>query len=104
MSVLERRLTRDTSFGLANKLWQVNWGFVVLLCALAGVGYAALMSAGGGPEPYATRHAIRFTFGVVLMLSIAMVVIRFIARFSWPTYAAGVLLLLLVAHMGHVGK
>ncbi len=104
MSVTERRLIRETSFGLTTKLWQVSWLYVLLLCLLASVGYVALYSAGGGAEPYASRHVMRFAFGLMLMLSIALVDIRFIARFSWPAYAVGVALLLLVAHMGHVGK
>ncbi len=104
MSVLERRLIREPSFGLTAKVWQINWAFVVLLCMLAAVGYAALYSAGGGAEPYAARHALRFAFGLTLMLSVALVDIRFIARLAWPAYALGIALLLLVAGMGHVGK
>ncbi|MBN9508997.1 MAG: rod shape-determining protein RodA [Alphaproteobacteria bacterium] len=104
MSILERRLIREPSFGLTGKLFQVSWGFVLLLCALAAVGYAALYSAGGGAEPYASRHALRFAFGLMLMLCIALADIRFIARLSWPAYVVGVALLVLVAHMGHVGK
>ena len=104
MSVTERRLIRETSFGLTGKLWQISWLYVLLLCALASVGYVALYSAGGGAEPYAARHIIRFAFGLMLMLCVALVDIRFIARFSWLAYAGGVGLLLLVAQMGHVGK
>jgi len=105
MSLLERRLIRETSFGLAGKLWRISWTYVLLLCALAGVGYAALYSAAGGSaEPYASHHILRFAFGLVLMLSIALVDIRFIARLSWPAYAAAITLLVLVLRMGHVGK
>jgi rod shape determining protein RodA len=105
MSLLERRLIRETSFGLSGKLWQINWIFVLLLCVLAGVGYAALYSAGGGSaEPYASRQILRFAFGLMLMLGIALVDIRFIARLAWPAYAVGVGLLVLVMRMGHVGK
>jgi len=87
------------------KVFRVNWLYVLLLCALAGVGYTALYSAAGGsPEPYATRHALRFSFGLVLMLAIGMVDIRFIARLAWPAYVACVGLLVLVLRMGHVGK
>ena len=79
---------RETSFDLGAKLWQVNWLYVLLLCALAGVGYAALYSAAGGaPEPYASRHVLRFAFGLVLMIGIALVDIRFIARLAWPLSA-----------------
>ncbi len=105
MSVLERRLIREASFGLTGKLWQISWLYVLLLCALASVGYVALYSAAGGaPEPYASRHLLRFGLGLVLMLAIALIDIRFIARFSWLAYAAGVGLLVLVERMGHVGK
>ena len=101
----ERRLWREPSFDLMGKVFRVNWLYVMLLCALAGVGYTALYSAAGGaPEPYATRHALRFAFGLVLMLAIGLVDIRFIARLAWPAYVACVGLLVLVLRMGHVGK
>ncbi|MDI3306776.1 MAG: rod shape-determining protein RodA [Acetobacteraceae bacterium] len=104
--VFERRLlTRDRGGRVLRKLWQIPWSFVLLLCALAAVGYVALYSAGGGaPEPYAAKHALRFAFGLVLMLSMALVDIRLIARFAWLAYAAGVALLVLVLVHGNVGK
>ncbi len=102
----QRRLIRAApSFGLAAKLWRVSWAYVALLCALAGVGYVALYSAAGGaPEPYASRHILRFGFGLVMMLCIALVDIRFIARLSWLVYGVSIVLLALVLRMGHVGK
>lgn len=101
-----RRLIRaEPSFGLTTKMWQVSWPFVLLLCALAGVGYVALYSAAGGsPEPYAAKHVIRFGFGLVMMLCMAMVDIRFIARFSYVVYGVSIALLVLVLKIGHVGK
>ena len=64
----ERRLLlRERGTGVLGKLWRIPWLYVLLLCAVAAVGYVALYSAGGGaPEPYAARHAIRFGFGLVL--------------------------------------
>ena len=83
--MMDRRLIRETSFGLTTKLLSISWLYVLLLCALAGVGYVALYSAAGGsPEPYAARHVLRFAFGLVLMLSLALVDIRFLARLAWP--------------------
>ncbi len=101
----EGRLWREPSFGIGAKIWQVNWLYVLLLCGLAGVGYAALYSAAGGaPEPYASRHVLRFAAGLVLMIGIALVDIRFIARLAWPSYFVGLVLLVLVMRYGHVGK
>ncbi len=105
MKFERRLLTRERGAGVLEKLWQIPWLFVLLLCAVAAVGYVALYSAGGGsPEPYAGRHAIRFGFGVVLMLSIALIDVRLIARFAWVGYVGALGLLVLVAMHGNVGK
>jgi rod shape determining protein RodA len=102
---MERRLWREPAFDLMGKVLRSNWPYVLLLLALAGVGYTALYSAGGGsPEPFAARHAMRFAFGLVIMVGVAMVDIRFIARLAWPAWVGGVVLLVLVLRMGHVGK
>jgi rod shape determining protein RodA len=102
---MDRRLLRETSFGLTAKLWQINWLYVLLLCALAGVGYTALYSAAGGsPEPYADRHVMRFAVGLGLMVGVALVDIRFIQKLAWPIYGVCLALLVVVARYGHVGK
>jgi rod shape determining protein RodA len=102
---MDRRLWREPSFDLMAKVYQVNWLYVLLLCCLAGVGYVALYSAAGGdPEPYATRHAMRFAVGLVIMLAIGFVDIRVIAKLAWPAWLVGVILLVLTLRMGHVGK
>ncbi|MDE8345835.1 MAG: rod shape-determining protein RodA [Acidocella sp.] len=99
-----RRPLRDRSFGFARKFLRINWLFVLCVCLLAGVGYAALYSAAGGsPTPYANSQIIRFFAALLLMLAIAMVDIRIIAKFSWPAYAVGILLLLVVMKFGHTG-
>ncbi len=99
-----RRPFRERSFGLARKLVRVNWLFVLCLCLLAGVGYAALYSAAGGSAaPYALSQLTRFCTGLALMLGIAMVDIRILEKFSWPAWVLGVVLLVAVLKFGHVG-
>ena len=103
--MMQRRLWREASFDITGKILQINWLYVLLLCVLAGIGYTALYSAAGGhQEPYAARHAIRFGFGLVLMLGIALIDIRIIAKLAWPAYLGCVGLLVAVMRMGHVGK
>lgn len=103
--MMQRRLWREASFDLTGKIMQINWLYVLLLCGLAGVGYTALYSAAGGAaEPFASRHALRFCVGLVIMLGVALIDIRFIARLSWVAYAIGLGLLIAVMRMGHVGK
>ncbi|MGC8469418.1 MAG: rod shape-determining protein RodA [Acetobacteraceae bacterium] len=102
---MERRRLRETSIDLFAKLARVSWPFVLLVLLLGVVGYAALYSAAGGaPRPYAEPQAIRFAIGVLAMLVIAMVDIRFIARMAWPLYVVGIALLLLVAGFGHISN
>jgi rod shape determining protein RodA len=103
-SISLHRPFRDRSFGLVRKFLSINWLFVLCVCMLAGVGYAALYSAAGGsPTPYATSQLYRFLTGLLLMLGLAMVDIRLIAKASWPAYALGVVLLLVVMKFGHTG-
>lgn len=100
-----RRLSAPRGMGVPEKLFQISWPLVLLLSGLAGVGYAALFSAAGGAaEPWASRHALRFGFGLILLVGVALVDIRLILRFAWVLYLAGIGLLLLVAMHGQVGK
>jgi rod shape determining protein RodA len=95
---------RDRSFGLVRKFLRINWLFVLCTCLLAGVGYTALYSAAGGaPTPYANSQLYKFLTALLLMLAIAMVDIRVIAKLSWVSYALGILLLLVVMKLGHTG-
>ena len=95
---------RDRSFGLVRKFLRVNWLFVICVCALAGVGYTALYSAAGGsPQPYANGQIFRFFTALLMMLAIAMVDIRVIAKVSWVTYVIGLVLLVVVMKFGHTG-
>jgi rod shape determining protein RodA len=99
-----RRPFRDRSFGLVRKFLALNWLFVLCICCLAGVGYAALYSAAGGAtEPYANGQIFRFFACLLLMFAIAMVDIRLIAKTSWFAYALGILLLIVVMKFGHTG-
>jgi rod shape determining protein RodA len=100
----KRLLTGDRGAGVLEKFWLIPWSFVLLLSAVAAVGYVALYSAGQGPDAYAGRHALRFGLGLVILLSIAMVPIRLIAQLAWVGWAASVGLLLLVEFSGQVGK
>lgn len=87
------------------KLARINWIYVVLICMLAGVGYVALYSAGGGaPYPFAQPQALRFFLGLAIMLSTSLVPPAWLRRMAFPTYALSIALLLLVLKMGHVGK
>ncbi|MDA8051408.1 MAG: rod shape-determining protein RodA [Rhodospirillales bacterium] len=99
----EGRLLRTAAFDLTRKLSRINWFFVLLVVVLGGVGALSLYSATGSIDPYATRQLVRFAAGFALMLAIALVDIRLIARLAWPFYAIALVLLALVLKFGSVG-
>jgi rod shape determining protein RodA len=86
------------------KLLALNWGLVLLVCAVAGAGFLMLYSvAGGSTEPWAKPQMIRFGVGLAGMLAIAMTPIgfwRFVAPFA---YLGALGLLVLVDIMGEIG-
>lgn len=105
MKIPEAPSACRTHFQILTKLWQVNWLYVLLICALAVVGYGALYSAGGGTSrPFAGPQSIRFCFGVVMMLGISLMSPAILVRMAWPLYIFSLILLVAVLRMGHVGK
>ena len=89
---------------IGQKLWQIRWLFVLLLCATGGVGAALLYSAANGSvEPWAFRHLIRFAGGMVLMVVIALTDIRLWLRYAYFLYFGSLILLGAVEIAGSVG-
>ena len=85
------------------KVLHLNWALVLLLVAVASVGFLMLYSvAGGSYAPWAEAQMKRFIMGLVLMFGIAMVPIWFWRNVSGVLYAGSVILLVLVEVMGTV--
>ena len=81
---------------LGRKVLQINWGLVLLITATAAVGVAMLYSAANGSwNPWATRQIARYGVGLVILITVALVDIRFWWRYAYLIY--GVLLVMLVA-------
>jgi rod shape determining protein RodA len=96
-----RLLRRQPEMPLGRKLLEINWGLVLLLSLLAGVGCVMLYSAAGGSiEPWAERQALRFGFALGLLIVVALIDIRFWFRLAYPIYVVAVLMLVAVDIMG----
>ncbi len=94
---------RGTPRGIA-KILSLNWALILLLSAVAAAGFLMLYSvAGGSVEPWAEPQMIRFGVGIVVMMGIAMVDIRFWRLISPLAYAGSFALLVLVEIMGEIG-
>jgi len=95
---------RQPELTVGQKLREVNWGLVLLVTAVASIGFAMLYSAAGGDlDPWASRQMARFGVGLTLMLAAATVDFRLWLRWAYPAYAIGLLLLIAVETVGAVG-
>ncbi len=88
----------------ARKILHANWALVLLLTAVACVGFLMLTSvAGGDASRWAEPQMKRFALGVVVMMIIGMVPIWFWRNMAGLAYLGALGLLLLVEFFGVVG-
>jgi rod shape determining protein RodA len=86
------------------KILYVNWALVILLTAVASVGFLMLVSvAGGDPDRWAEPQMKRYALGLAAMFSIAFVPLWFWRSMAGIAYAVSVILLLGVEFFGSVG-
>ncbi|MFZ5963994.1 rod shape-determining protein RodA [Thalassococcus sp. BH17M4-6] len=86
------------------KVLHLNWPLVILLSAVAGVGFLMLYSvAGGSFSPWAEPQMKRYALGLVLMFTVALVPIWFWRNMAVVAYLVSVVLLVFVEFFGAVG-
>jgi rod shape determining protein RodA len=102
MSYLEYRVKAiPTGF---RKFFFMNWGLVLLLVAVASIGFLMLYSVAGGQwDPWASAQIKRFGLGLALMFVVAMIPIWFWRNVSVVAYIGSLILLIVVAYFGSVG-
>ena len=89
---------------LREKLLHLNWEMVAMISLIAAIGFAMLYSAANGDfSPWASRQMARFGVGVVLMLVIAVIDIKFWLKVAYALYGLSFILLATVEVMGVVG-
>src|SRR5947209_11480599 len=89
---------------LADKLRRLQWGLVLLVAAISGIGFAMLYSAANGSlQPWASRQMTRFALAFIPMLLVAMVDIRHWFRSAYWIYGISLLLVIAVDLRGFVG-
>lgn len=86
------------------RLVQISWSLLLLIVLVACVGFAMLYSAANGDwDPWASRQAVRFGIGMVVLFAVALIDIRIWLRYAYVIYAAGLILLIGVEVVGFVG-
>lgn len=104
MSFLEVMGSGGRDLRLTDKFFEINWGLILLLTIVSGVGIAMLYSvAGRSFDPWATNQLIRFAVGMVALFVVALVDIRVWLNLAYPAYALALLLLVAVEFFGTTG-
>ncbi|WP_127104765.1 rod shape-determining protein RodA [Pararhodobacter zhoushanensis] len=102
MSYLEYHVKRSPT-GLSKVLY-VNWALVLLLSAVASVGFLQLYSVSGGNfERWAEPQMQRFALALTVMFVVGFVPLWFWRSMSALGYAVSVILLLGVEFFGSIG-
>lgn len=102
MSYLEQNL-KTVPTGLRKVLY-ANWALILLVTAVASIGFLMLVSVAGGTfDRWAEPQIERFALGLIAMFIVAMVPIWFWRNVSFLAYGVAIILLLFVEFRGAVG-
>ena len=92
------------SLTVADKIRSIQWGLVLLVAAISGIGFAMLYSAGNGSlQPWASRQMARFALTLAPMLAVALIDMRHWYRSAYWIYGASLTLVIAVDLHGVVG-
>jgi len=95
---------RSPPLSIASKVLRVNWALMLLVGAIAAIGFLMLYSvAGGSVDPWAGRQMTRFGVGLILMTIVALIDVRFWKWASPFAYLGALGLLVAVEFVGETG-
>lgn len=94
----------NVNLTVAEKLRHFSWSFLLVITAIACLGFAMLYSAAdGNADPWMSRQAVRFAVGLCVLVAVALVDFRFWLRYAYALYGFTFLLLVYVEIAGHIG-
>ncbi|HJS44860.1 MAG TPA: rod shape-determining protein RodA [Rhizomicrobium sp.] len=92
------------TLSIADKLGEMNWGLVLMICMIAIAGIAMLYSVASAQfHPWALRQIGHFVVGLIVLVAAAVIDIRVWMSLAYPAYGVALLLLIAVDVVGHVG-
>ena len=92
------------TLSVPDKLGEMNWGLVLMICMIAIAGIAMLYSVAGAQfHPWALRQIAHFILGFIVLVAAAVIDIRVWMSLAYPAYGVALALLIAVDLVGHVG-
>ncbi len=91
-------------FTLLGRLAEINWFIIIIMSTIAVIGFAMMISAGGGDfHPWASQQISRFLLAFFIMLILAMIPMRMLMDYAYILYFLCLLVLIGVDITGHIG-
>ncbi|MEZ5690842.1 MAG: rod shape-determining protein RodA [Rickettsiales bacterium] len=86
------------------RLKEINWFIVLVMTAIAIMGLAMMLSAGGGEDTiYFSQQLTRFCAAFVMMIIIAILPMRLFLDYAYLAYFGCLIILIVVDIAGHIG-
>jgi rod shape determining protein RodA len=97
-------ISRRSEMTIGQKVLQIQWFLVLLLCLVAATGFVMLFSAANGKmDPWASRQMVRFGVSLLVMIAIALTDIRVWMKYAYIFYFISLGLLVAVELVGTIG-
>lgn len=95
---------KSQSLTLKEKFQGLSFAYLMFIFILAAVGVTMLYSAANGHwHPWALNQLLRFGIGLCVMITLALVDVKYFMRYAYVFYFGVLLLLIIVEVGGHVG-
>lgn len=95
---------KDYNLSLTDKVLGFNYLYLLFICLVVVMGIGVLYSVGGGHfNPWASKQLFRFIVSLGVLYVIALSNLRFWMKYAYVIYAIGLILLVAVSVVGHVG-
>ena len=104
LNIKGSNLKEEHSSALSSKIKQLNFGLLLLVTVMCGIGVVMLYSAANGNmAPWATKHIERYLVGLILIIVITLINLRLLLRSAYLLYALNLVLLIAVEFVGDIG-
>jgi len=92
------------TLSIPDKLGEMNWGLVLIICMIAITGIAMLYSVANAHfQPWALRQIGHLVLGLIVLVAAAVIDIRVWMSLAYPAYGLALALLIAVDLVGHAG-
>ncbi len=95
---------KDYNLSLMDKIVGFNYLYLLFICLVVMMGIGILYSVAGGHfNPWASKQLFRFVISLGVLYVVALSNLRLWMKYAYVIYAAGLVLLVAVSVVGHVG-